>query len=244
MGQGYIKLHRAIRDCWIWNESEPFDKRSAWLDMLLMANHADAKIMIDGKLMEIHAGQFHTSILKLSERWKWDRKKTTRFMGVLESDQMITTNRTSKGTTVTIVNWGKYQIEGTTDGTQNGQQTGQQWDNRRDTNKNVKECIKNEKNNNKVAKRYVEDESLNDSIKDFIDHRKKLRKPMTDRAIELFIKKLESLAPGDIGEQINLINVAIEKGWQSVYPIKEKVMEIKKENSKLKMLEDMYLEEE
>lgn len=243
MAKGYIKLHRAIKDCWIWQDDEPFTKRDAWIDMLLSANHTDKKILLEGKLLIIHAGQFHTSILKLSDRWKWDRKKVRKFLDILENDNMITTDRTAHGTTVTIVNWGKYQIDGTTDGTTDGQHMGQQMDNSRDTNKNDKECIKNEKNN-KAAMRYSDDDSLNDAIKDFIEHRKKLRKPMTDKAIALLITKLNKLAPGNTSEKVELINTAIERGWMSVYPSSEKKdYEPPKNVSKLKELEDLYLSE-
>lgn len=145
MAKGYIKLHRAIRDCWIWNDSEPFTKGQAWIDLLLSANHAEKKILFEGKLKTIQAGQSLTSLVKLSDKWKWDRKRVRKFLDVLESDNMITTDRTAHGTTITIVNWGKYQIDGTTEGTADGQQVGQQRDNTRDTNKNDKECIKNDK---------------------------------------------------------------------------------------------------
>lgn len=145
MQQGYIKLHRQIRDCWIWQEDEPFTKRDAWIDLLLSANHTDKKIIYEGKLRTIHAGQFLTSLVKLSDKWKWDRKRVRKFLDILENDKMISTNRTSHGTTITIVNWGKYQIYGTAEGTAEGQHMGQQRDNSRDTNKNDKECIKNGK---------------------------------------------------------------------------------------------------
>ena len=145
MAKGYIKLHRAIKDCWIWKDSEPFTRGQAWIDLLLSANHSEKKILFEGNLKTIQAGQFLTSLVSLSDKWKWDRKKVRKFLDVLEADNMITTDRTSHGTTITIVNWGKYQIEGTTDGTADGQHMGQQWDNSRDTNKNDKECIKNDK---------------------------------------------------------------------------------------------------
>lgn len=93
-----------------------------------------------------------------------------------------------------------------------------------------------------TAKRYAEDNALNDAIKDFVDHRKKLRKPMTDRAIELLISRLNNIT-SDVSEQISLINTAIERGWQTVYPSKETHAEPKKSNSKLQELEALYLEE-
>lgn len=96
---------------------------------------------------------------------------------------------------------------------------------------------------NKAAKRFSDDDALNEAIKDFVDHRKKLRKPMTDRAIELFIKRLETLCPDNTSGQVELIQTAIERGWQTVYPSKETHAEPKKPNSKLQELEALYLEE-
>lgn len=251
MAKGYIKLHRAIKDCWIWNDNEPFTKGQAWIDLLLSANHADKKILFEGKLRTIHAGQFHTSILKLSDRWKWDRRKTTQFLKLLESDEMITTNSTTHGTTINIVNWGKYQIECTTDGT-----TESTTDDTTDaqphvqpmhTNKNDKECKKNDKKNNKAtAKQFVDDAVLNGWVQDFISHRRKIKKPMTDKAIELFIQRLERLCPNNKEGQIAMIQTAIERGWQTVYPNDEQTLTKKQEknDSKLKALENYYMQEE
>lgn len=68
---------------------------------------------------------------------------------------------------------------------------------------------------------YSPDPALDDAIHEFVKHRKAMRKPMTDKAIELFINKLNKLAPGDNDKQIRLINTAIEHGWQSVYEDKQ-----------------------
>lgn len=215
MSQGYIKLHRGIRDCWVWQDSEPFTKRDAWIDILLSANHTDKKIMFEGKLRTIHAGQFHTSIMKLSQRWKWDRRKVTNFLRVLEDDEMCTTDSTTHGTTITVVNWAKYQLECTTDSTTNSTTLCTTDVQPMYTNNNDKECKRNINNN----KSFVEDPELNDSIKDFIEHRKKLKRPMTDKAVDLFIKKLDKMAD-TTSDKIAIINNAIERGWQSVYPLK------------------------
>lgn len=247
MAKGYIKLHRAIKDCWIWKDSEPFTRGQAWIDLLLSANHSEKKILFEGNLKTIQAGQFLTSLVSLSDKWKWDRKKVRKFLDVLETDNMITTDRTAHGTTITIVNWGKYQIEGTTDGTAEGQHMGQQWDNSRDTNKNDKECKKNDKKNNKAtAKQFVDDAVLNGWVQDFISHRRKIKKPMTDKAIELFIQRLERLCPNNKEGQIAMIQTAIERGWQTVYPNDEQTLTKKQEknDSKLKALENYYMQEE
>lgn len=101
---------------------------------------------------------------------------------------------------------------------------------------NNKSIIKKSNNN----KQYSDNKELDTAIKDFIDHRKKMKKPMTDRAIDLFIKKLNGLSTSE-GKQILMINTAIERGWLTVYPIKEDRPMERKNSDKLKELEDRYM---
>jgi hypothetical protein len=145
MSEGYIKLYRQIRNCELWVDNEPFDRRSAWIDLLLMVNHADRKVVFESQLITVKKGQTLTSIMKLSERWKWNRKKTKKFLSLLESAEMVTTNVTTHGTTITVINWDKYQLIGTTDGTTNGTTGGTTEGQPRPINNNDKECIKNDK---------------------------------------------------------------------------------------------------
>lgn len=106
---GYIKLHRQIQECWIWDGDEPFSKGQAWVDLLLLVNHADKKTSFNGQIITIKRGQRLTSIRKLAERWKWSRKKVSNFLDLLESDEMITQERATKATLITIVNYSVYQ---------------------------------------------------------------------------------------------------------------------------------------
>lgn len=113
---GWIKIHRKIQECWIWQE-KPFDKGRAWVDLILLAMHRDKKLLIDNEVVVIERGSFMTSVLKLADRWGWSRNKVLRFLDVLESEQMLNTKRTPKGTLVTIVKYEDYQVGDTTDDT-------------------------------------------------------------------------------------------------------------------------------
>ena len=86
--------------------------------------------------------------------------------------------------------------------------------------KELKEKSANADQKKAAASAYSDDPDLNEAIKDFVEHRKKLRKPMTDKAISLFIARLNGMA-ADTPGKVALINNAIEKGWQTVYPDKE-----------------------
>lgn len=117
MDNGWIKLHRSLQKHWLWDSTEPFDKRSAWIDLLMLANFTDVKVMRKGELKQRTRGEVNTSMAWLADRWKWDRRTVKRFLDVLQNDGMVSVNSTRDGTTVTIEKYAIYQGERTTDGT-------------------------------------------------------------------------------------------------------------------------------
>ena len=146
---GWVKFHRQIQESNIWTDKEPFDRRSAWVDLIMMANHEDRKVLINGKLVVIKRGQKITSLYKLAERWHWSRDRVRRYLTLLESDNMIVRESNNINTTITIVNYSIYQDKNTTRKTTN-KTTDKTTDNTTDNtqtriNKNDKE-VKNEKN--------------------------------------------------------------------------------------------------
>lgn len=62
-------------------------------------------------------------------------------------------------------------------------------------------------------------EELKNTIRDFIDMRKTIKKPMTSKALELLLRNLEKLTNLE-EEKIAILNQSIEHGWQTVYPLK------------------------
>ena len=106
---GWISLYRQIKESWIWKDKEPFDKRSAWIDLLLTVNYKNKKIPFENGFIEIEKGQTLTSIKQLSEKWKWSRHKVSDFLDRLEQDTMIIQVRDTRKTLISIVNYSKYQ---------------------------------------------------------------------------------------------------------------------------------------
>ena len=151
---GWIKLHRAIWDNWLWSE-KPFDRKSAWIDLLLMVNYKPKTIAIGNQLVTIEQGQTWTSLKKLAARWGWSVKKTRSFLNTLQSDGMLYVHGSQKGTLLTIVNYAEYQAGDESDGTQSATQKkrkrnvgGTQGKRELPTNKNVisdKELSENDK---------------------------------------------------------------------------------------------------
>lgn len=147
MNQGYIKLHRQIMECSIWDIEEVYDKRSAWVELLLLANHKDKKTLFNNEMITIKRGQHLTSIRKLAERWGWSRGKVDRFLRLLENEQMVDTKRATNNILINIVNYNVYQYTEDDRRATDGHET----DHRRatdepqtDTNNNDKN-VKNEK---------------------------------------------------------------------------------------------------
>ena len=105
---GWIKIHRQIQNCLIWDD-KPFNMASAWIDILLLANHEDKETIFDKKPILVKRGQRITSVRELSARWGWGKDKTLRFLRLLESEKMIVKESDSRRTLLTIVNYGIYQ---------------------------------------------------------------------------------------------------------------------------------------
>lgn len=148
--QGWIKLHRCIRSNWIWND-KPFSRGQAFLDLLLMVNHEDKKIIFNGSLTEVKRGSCITSIRKLGDKWGWSNKKVKMFLNQLQSDKMITYESNTKRTLVTIEKYDLYQSKETPKEQQSTTEETQKHIKsiteayQKHTNKNDKEYIKNDK---------------------------------------------------------------------------------------------------
>lgn len=148
---GWQKVYRDITSHWLW-EDKPFSRGQAFIDLLLMVNHQDKKILFNGDLIEVKRGSKITSLRKLSEEWGWSTKKTKKFLELLEKDNMITVKSDNKKTLITVENYSLYQDSGNTEETEEKQEgnseeiqkknKGNSKENQKKTNKKDKESIK------------------------------------------------------------------------------------------------------
>ena len=245
---GWISIHRKIKDHWVWNE-KPFSKGQAWIDILLMANHADKKILLGNELIEVKRGSFITSEKKLMENWGWGKEKVRKFLQVLQDDGMIDKKSDHKKTTINVVNYGFFQDGNSqsrplsdqeqTDNRPSADQ--EQTDNRpsadqeqtvsrpsadtnnNDNNKNNENNGNNDNKKKGAAKKqktdyYPLDEKLNQAVLDFVEFRKKIKAPMTEKAIDLMIGKLDKMTT-DNNEKIAILEQSIMNGWKGVFPL-------------------------
>lgn len=67
---------------------------------------------------------------------------------------------------------------------------------------------------------YTDNKQLKDTIYEFIKMRKLIKKPLTDKALQLLLTKLTKLS-NDVNEvKITILNQSIENSWQSIYELK------------------------
>lgn len=63
-------------------------------------------------------------------------------------------------------------------------------------------------------------EALMENWNGFCEMRKKIKKPLTDRAAKMILNELERLAPEDITTQGLILDQSVKRCWQDVYPLK------------------------
>jgi hypothetical protein len=74
------------------------------------------------------------------------------------------------------------------------------------------------KEKKRIVKESKEKNALEIAVDDFIEYRKKIRSPMTEHAIQLFLSKLNGLASSD-ETKIAIINQSIVQGWKGIFPL-------------------------
>lgn len=226
--EGWIKVHRKLVD-WEWYND--INVKVVFLHLLLTANHKEKQ----WKGQTILRGQKLTSIEHLADDVGLTIQQTRTALKKLKSTHEITIKTTNKNTLITIEKFNNYQFEIDEDNKQNNKQFNNLITNNQQTNNKQITTNKNEKNDNndnikkeknKKRKTFEEvlaenncSEELEITVRDFIDMRKTIKKPMTSKALELLFKNLEKLTNLE-EEKIAILNQSIEHGWQTVYPLK------------------------
>ena len=107
--EGWIKIYRQIQKHWLWTKKRRFSEFEAWLSLLFKANHKATPIMVYKTIVNLDAGSFITSELKLADEWGWSRETVRKFLKILEDEKMIHVKHTTKYTIVNVEKWELYQ---------------------------------------------------------------------------------------------------------------------------------------
>lgn len=139
----------------------------------------------------------------------------------LVADKRIKKEETKLGTLFTVVNYSKYQGFERFENEDTERRKNEERTEREQNENNKKKDNKVNKVNNiySVLDNYTPDDNLRQALKDFLEMRKKIKKPMTERAFGMLLSKLDELAATD-EMKVRLLDQSILHNWQTVYPLK------------------------
>jgi hypothetical protein len=222
MEKGYIKVYRSCRSNPLWKE-KPFSKWQAFEYLLMAAAYEPVVVLIKGQMVHLERTQLIRATHTLANDWGWSIKKVRGFIKLLDNQKMATSKGTPQGTLITIENYNIYQGEGQSEDTQEGTAEGKQRASigQQRRNKEVKEV--------KEVKELYRDLPIDliEPFTDYMEMRKKIKAPMTDRSVITILKKLNELSGGNTKKSIEIVEQATVNCWKSFYPLREQV---KKDN--------------
>ena len=207
---GWIKLHRKIIDSAVFENPKIL---KLWIWCLCKASHKGYESMVGNQIVALQEGQFIFGRKKASSELKIKESMVYKYIKLLEKLEMINIKSNNKFSIITIEKWAFYQF----DNDEEQQQKEQQRNNKGTTKEQQRNTNKNVKNVKEII--YSDVPELNETIIAFIDYRKSIKKPMSDRAITLLLGKLNKMS-NSVQEQIEILNQSILNGWQGIFPLK------------------------
>lgn len=106
-------------------------------------------------------------------------------------------------------------------------------DNNTDNNtvSNKKERKSKSKSYDEQIAEYTGNEELQNALKAFVQMRSFIKKPMTEYALKLMLKKLDELGNNDT-TKIAILNQSITHNWQGIFPLKDEYTKQEKQQEK------------
>lgn len=98
-------------------------------------------------------------------------------------------------------------------------------------NKKERKPKKQTKSYDEQIAEYTENEDLQNALKAFVQMRSFIKKPMTEYALKLMLKKLDELGNNDT-TKIAILNQSITHNWQGIFPLKNEYTNQEKQPEK------------
>lgn len=234
----WFKLHRSVFDHWVSTDAEAF---LLWQYIIGMAAYEPTKKIIMGRLIDLLPGQFLFRGPQLADQLQIDRNKIYRLIKLFDDDDMISIKKIGKRySIITVKNYSVYQGDSlpieknretnekpkrmeTSDLDQLSlQQSEKQMRNKRETIYKKEKNQKNKENNiySSHIQAFTDNQELIKALEGFIEMRKNIKKPLTERAFTNMISKLQRLS-SDPNSQIQILDKSINSCWQDIYPLSE-----------------------
>lgn len=210
---GYIKLDRKICE-WEWFTDDNMLK--VWIYLLANANYKETRY----KGHVIGKGQLVIGRKILAQNLRMSERSVRTCLDKLKMTKEVTIQPTNRFSIVTIVKWEDYQCS---DDDTDQQQVNQKSDKsptkvqQPTTSKEIKKLRKKEINI------YIgKSDEFVDAFEGYAEMRKQIKKPLTDRAKQMVINKLDKLSTNE-KTQIAILNQSTVNCWQGVFELRDKV---------------------
>ena len=230
--EGYIRLWRSLADSPVWTCSTA-NQKVVLITILLHVRWDSIRWDVLGKEFTIGPGEMFTSIRKLADMAGVTQRVVRTALDRFESVNFLTRKVTHQGMLISVVNWGKYQgVYGSGDTPSDTKKTRR--GHTHDTPKPKKDTTIRKKvpQESKEGKKVIppispfddfcgNNEELKEALQGWMEMRKKLKKPLTDRALKLNLGKLHQMTGGFQPTMVEVVNQSTMNGWLSFYPIKK-----------------------
>jgi hypothetical protein len=233
MSGGWFKVHRSILDNPVVTKDG--DHLAVWVFLLSKATHQEIDILFEGKRFSLNPGQLVTSRASISKLFDINESKVQRILKTFEIEQQIEQQTTRHNRLISVLNWDLYQNDEQQTGRQlndNRTTTEQQLNDNRTTteHKQEQENKRTEEQKNRRTREtrktdvdlsFVENAEILETFKEFVDHRKQIKSPLTQLAAVKAYQQLKQLS-ASTDEQIEILNKSIASGWKGLFALDEK----------------------
>ena len=232
----YIKLSEGIIN-WEWFTDGNMLK--LWLYLLLKAQQFEDTRY---KGIELKTGQLVTGRKQISADTGLSEREVRTCLNRLKSTNEIAIKSTNKYSVITILKYDYYQSNDPYGVQQIDQQTDQQSTNNRPSSDQQSTTSNKDKRDKREREKDIYNKALDcspefaEALSAFEEMRKKIRKPLTEKAKQMILDKLSKMAM-DEETQIKILNQSTMNSWQGVFPLSEDKGE-KKGSSALQELYD------
>lgn len=218
--KGVYAIARSIWECDAFMKQK-FTQREAWMWLIGAAVWKQTKINFDGRRVTLERGEFAFAIRFLAMKWKWSKTSVSRFIVALEKCSMIRDTKRGGVHVYSIIKYNEFQVVGLPSGTESGTQSGTTAGQQRDKEEAFKHLIVVVDNapDKKPASKIPEWVDR-DAWAGFVEMRQRIRKPMTSRAAQMIVHKLEQMA-NQGHDPTAVLDQSVRNSWQDVFPLKE-----------------------
>lgn len=232
----YIKLSEGIIN-WEWFTDGNMLK--LWVYLLVNAQQFEDTRY---RGIELKTGQLVTGRKKISQETGLTEMQVRTCLNKLKSTNEITIETTNKYSVITILKYDLYQSNEPYGIQQINQENNQQITNEQPTNNQQITTSNKDKRDKREREKDIYNKALDcspefaEALSAFEEMRKKIRKPLTEKAKQMILDKLSKMAM-DEETQIKILNQSTMNSWQGVFPLSEDKGE-KKGSSALQELYD------